>query len=209
MPCISNLRQLWQASSLYAVDYDDKLPYAASKFQKDKKYPKVAKAEKIIDDAMLINDALKPYVENNNIWKCPMDVGGGYYLGSSVLPHKYVDSYYHSFGVSYLYDFNIPFSGKSFSSIEIIRDGCPFPKLHSSEIILFSDATGYWHGKILSRNESPLNVINQWRVNAVYMDGHAKSNVDDGVGFTHRSGIFYDGDYEEAFGDKYPPAFCY
>ena len=59
--CTSNVRQLGQAVTMYAQDYDGVLPYAST----------ILDADEGTLDAPFLREVMEPYVRNDEIWFCP------------------------------------------------------------------------------------------------------------------------------------------
>lgn len=87
--CISNLRQLCQASLMYAQDYNGQLP----PFQNI--LPPFGNREDIRDPKAL-HIALSPYVKNNTVFFCPTDPVAGKPVSKWLVYHEF-SSYLFAF----------------------------------------------------------------------------------------------------------------
>lgn len=169
--CISNLSQLGLAVALYTEDFDDLYPAGGDMYLThtnlwegyfDGLYWTRAQ------NLRPINEVLAPYTQATQIWKCPSDTG---------LPDGYSDNFdtytahtslFNAFGSSYRYE-EMLFLEPHFSST-LDTCGIGDHRIHfgPSEVIMFSDAFGSWHGT--DGNE---------RRNVLMADGHAISMPED------------------------------
>jgi general secretion pathway protein G len=170
--CLSNLRQLGQAMSMYTQDYD-KYPHALD--AADKYAPQMWHNQAVangfdLSAIPLLTDALDAYVKNPQLWRCPSDSGFEYpdgipwQLGNKVTlvgePTK--PTCFLKYGSSYFYRTELMFRHLS-------EDPLPKP----AEINVLFDAYGAWHVPRLSLQKDK-------RYNVLFADGHVK-NVNDQV----------------------------
>lgn len=161
--CLSNLRQIGLAVSMYAADNDGLYPYAvdpADKFTPDiwSKFP--AFMEQIPRLAM-VQDVLQPYVKSKEIFHCPADTGfdledfTGQPIDPFGTPANAMPTSFQKFGTSYYYRTEIAFRQAGESTFQ-------FP----SEVNVLFDGAGRWHGSLLP----PIQ-----RYNTLFADSHAKN----------------------------------
>lgn len=169
--CISNLRQIGQAMTMYMNDYDDLFPHAVD--QSDKQDPDIwagfPSFQSQIALMPLMQDALQPYAKSRDIFHCPSDDG------SLVLDNHYPDKFvtapsmFSVYKSSYLYRTEITFRQLSSSSMNTPAD-----------INVMFDGAGHWHGSAreIEPSDDPatyLELVKQYRYNTLFGDFHAKS----------------------------------
>jgi general secretion pathway protein G len=172
--CVSNLKQLGVAITLYAGDYDDLFPYAID--SGDKFRPQIwsgnPEFQAQIPNLPLIQDALQPFLKSREICKCPSDNGTAVLDSSPELDFNTAPSLFKVYGSSYFYRTELGFKGASLSSLQ-------FP----SEINVMFDQAGHWHGNTsrIERNEintDPARTYEKYlkfRMNNLFSDGHVKN----------------------------------
>ena len=107
--CVSNLRQLGLAISLYAQDADDLYPYG-NDASDTKTMPNIWTNSPYADTAPYLpplQEILVPYVQNPELWHCPADSG---YTGLDIsanygdpIPLDATPTAFQAFHSSYLY----------------------------------------------------------------------------------------------------------
>lgn len=135
--CVSNLKQLGAAMSMYCQDYDGKFPWAVD--PADRYCPQIWNAyptwQALIPFMPLLHDVLEPYVKSPQVWACPSDTGYTI-LEDSGLPLNATPTSYAAFGTSYVWRTEICFRG---AMPETLR-------APASTNVLF-DGHGSWHGE--------------------------------------------------------------
>ena len=165
--CVSNLRQLGLAISLYAQDADDLYPYGNDPSDTNTN-PNIWLSSPYYTQvhAMLpLNFILQPYVQNNELWHCPSDSG---YTGLDIsatygdpIPLDATPTAFQKFNTSYLYRTEIALLHTSYGSL-VAYDAAG--NMHEgSEVNVLMDGNGSWHGGFL---------VNQKRYNELMGDGH-------------------------------------
>lgn len=169
--CISNLKQIGSAITLYMGDYDDIFPYAVD--ASDKFDPAIWDHEPTfqaqIPNMLELPDALFPYTKSKEVFKCPADTG------TRVLDNHFPDQFvsapslYSTYHSSYLFRTEIAF--KFFS-----QDRFQLP----AEVNVLFDGAGHWHGsgRALDKNDdiqTYFDLIRTYRYNTLMGDFHAKS----------------------------------
>jgi len=154
--CISNLKQLGLAMSMYCSDYDGLFPWGvdpADKFcpQIWNGYPQFQAA---IPTMPFLHGVVDPYVRNSNIWHCPSDTGYDT-LEDSGLPLPGTPTAYEAFKTSYMWRTEICFRLST-------QDSLPDPVWVN---VLF-DGHGKWHGGMAHHRR---------RWNVLFGDLHVKS----------------------------------
>jgi general secretion pathway protein G len=169
--CISNLKQIGDAMSLYMNDSDGVFPYAVD--PSDKYAPQIWSQfpafQAQIPKMPLMSDALQPYLKSHDVFHCPADTG------TSVLDSNFPQllqsspSLYAIYGSSYFFRTEIAF--KLFTDTSF--------RLPANVNVMF-DAAGNWHGsgRGLQQTDDPdtvVNLLSGYRYNCVFGDFHAKS----------------------------------
>jgi prepilin-type N-terminal cleavage/methylation domain-containing protein len=153
--CVSNLRQLGYAFTMYAQDYDDFFPWAVD--PTDKFTPQIWNSypayQAEIPNMPLIQTVLLPYVKDPEVYHCPSDTG--YTVEDFTgIPLDATPTSYAKFGTSYNYRTEISFRHMSEDSLNT-----------PSEANLLMDASGSWHGG---------SALNEMRYNTLFADDHVK-----------------------------------
>jgi prepilin-type N-terminal cleavage/methylation domain-containing protein/prepilin-type processing-associated H-X9-DG protein len=174
--CVSNMRQLGVAISMYAGDYDDSYPNGTDDGRKISCnkgfYPEGIDK---INPSKSIYDLLTPYTSNNSqIWKCPQDSGvsrGGpcFDIDGNDVPSTPTEnmSLFKGRGNSYFYRVELGYRGIRFpaSGYDTAR---PRNEVSSSGVGVLLDAGPFWHGTQEFMGD---------RQNILFADGHVKSHV--------------------------------
>lgn len=161
--CLSNLRQIGIANSLYTQDYDGMYPFAVD--PADAWTPQIWASQPafqaLIPTMLLLQDALQPYAKNKQIFDCPSDTGFDFedFTGLPIdpfgKPPNASPSSYKKFGTSYFYRTEVAFR-------HTVEDSLQRP----AEVNLYFDGAGSWHGSLFPP---------ALRYNVVFADNHSKS----------------------------------
>ncbi|MEI8282050.1 MAG: type II secretion system protein, partial [Armatimonadota bacterium] len=169
--CISNLRQIGSAMTLYMGDNDDIFPYAVD--ASDKYDPAIWASQPTfaaqIPFMLELPDALLPYTKSKEIFHCPSD------SGTQVLDNHYPDpfvsapSLYATYRSSYLFRTEIAFKF-------LTQDRFQLP----AEVNVLFDGAGHWHGGGRGLRSSDdvgtyLELIRTYRYSTLMGDMHVKS----------------------------------
>ena len=169
--CISNLKQIGTAMTLYMGDHDDIFPYAVD--ASDKYDPNIWAGQPDfqaqIPFMLELPDALFPYTKSKEIFHCPSDTG------TRILDHNYPDpfvsspSLYATYRSSYLFRTEIAFKFLSQDRFEL-----------PAEVNVLFDGAGHWHGsgRALQAGDDVntyLDLIQTYRYSTLMGDFHAKS----------------------------------
>jgi general secretion pathway protein G len=169
--CISNLKQIGNSIVLYMQDSDDVFPHALD--ASDKWAPQIWAQHPEFQDRIakmpLLNDALQPYLKNQDVFHCPSDTG------TQVLDNHFPDEFKTSpsmwrlYGSSYFFRTEIAFKAFSQTSFQL-----------PSDINVLFDGAGHWHGDGRAlRKDDGFNaystLIRKYRYNTLYGDMHVKS----------------------------------
>ena len=73
--CLSNLRQIGMAVSMYTQDYDEAFPAACDMFDRHPFVVRAQPADWPMHVTPYLWDVMTPYVKNANVWHCPGDIG--------------------------------------------------------------------------------------------------------------------------------------
>jgi len=170
--CVSNLRQIGMAISLYAQDADDLYPYGNDPsdlysqpniWQSDTAHPEYYNQVMLM---LPLRDILMPYLQNNEIWHCPSDSGYteldiSAYDGFGGVPLDATPTAYQKYQTSYLYRTEIALLHTPYGSLTAYD---AVGNAHeSSEVNVLMDGNGSWHGGLL---------VSQKRYNELMGDGH-------------------------------------
>ena len=169
--CISNLKQIGTAMTLYMGDNDDIFPYAVD--ASDKFDPTIWASQPAfaaqIPNMLEMPDALMPYTKSKDIFHCPMD--SGTQVLDNHFPDKFVSSpsLFATFRSSYLFRTEIAFKFMS-------QTGFQLP----SDVNVMFDGAGHWHGggRGLQQGDDGftyVNLIKTYRYTTLMGDMHVKS----------------------------------
>lgn len=169
--CVSNLRQVGIANSLYTQDYDGLYPFAVDPADRwtPQIWSSVPDFQALIPSLPMIQDVLQPYVKSKEIFHCPGDTGFDYedFTGLAIdptsTPPNANPSSYKKFGTSYYYRTEIAYRHAGDNSIQ-----------RPAEVNVYFDGAGAWHGSLF-----PLAL----RYNTVFADGHTKNLTRDQLSF--------------------------
>lgn len=167
--CISNLKQIGSAVTIYMGDWDDVFPYAVDPV--DKYRPEIWAGEPDfmarIPDMPLLSEALQPYLENYGVFHCPSDDGTDVVDDQPWVPFKSAPSLFATYGSSYFFRTEIAFKYFSQTRFQLPAD-----------INVLFDAAGHWHGsggRVLQNDQNLGNKLRGFRYNTLYGDMHVKS----------------------------------
>jgi len=169
--CVSNLRQIGTAVSMYAQDFDGLYPYGVD--PADKFTPQIwagfpaFQAE--IPNIAYVHEVLQPYCKSKEIFHCASDFGfdtedfTGLLIDPGGNPPNANPSSFKKFGTSYYYRTEIAFRHAGDQSFQ-----------RPSELNVLFDGAGKWHGGLLPWDR---------RYNTLFGDGHTKSLTFDRLQF--------------------------
>ena len=169
--CISNLKQIGTAMTLYMGDHDDIFPYAVD--ASDKFDPNIWAGQPAfaaqIPFMLELPDALLPYTKSKEIFHCPSD--SGTQVLDNHFPDKFVSSpsLFATFHSSYLFRTEIAFKFLS-------QDRFQLP----AEVNVLFDGAGHWHGGGRGLREGDdvgtyFDLIRTYRYTTLMGDFHVKS----------------------------------
>lgn len=165
--CLSNLRQLGQATFMYAQDYDDFYPWGGdpgdlhTESWKNWQHGKYWQAIRVLQP---LPDVMSAYVKDRELWHCPADTGYdkcGSFEDISLSAHP---SAFEQFGMSYGYTTTLALDHQTISGVRAWSRRPPYTEHEPADIPLLTDMVGFWHGG-QERSEE--------RLNYVMVDGHA------------------------------------
>lgn len=169
--CLSNLKQIGAALTLYMGDYDGIFPHALD--ASDKFAPSIwdhAPEYRARIQAMpMMHEVLQPYVKNYNIFQCPADGG------TKVLDNHFPDVFnttpnlFKLYGSSYFYRTEIGFRFESDSTFKL-----------PAEVNVMFDGAGHWHGtgralESTDQAQQYFTLTRGYRYNTLFGDFHAKN----------------------------------
>ncbi len=165
--CVSNMRQIGIAISLYAQDADDLYPYGndpSDIYTNPNIWLSSPHYNQVIAMQPL-RDILKPYIQTNDLWHCPSDSGYteldvSAYDGFGI-PLNATPTAFQAFGTSYLYRTEIALLHTPYGAL-VAYDSAGTPH-EDAEVNVLMDGNGSWHGGYL---------VSQKRYNELMGDGH-------------------------------------
>jgi prepilin-type N-terminal cleavage/methylation domain-containing protein len=169
--CLSNLKQMGGAITMYMGDYDDIFPHAVD--ASDKWAPEIwagfPEFQAQIPYMPLMSEALQPWLKSKEVFRCPADTGTHVLDGHFPQVFETAPSMYDVYGSSYFFRTEIAF--KAFSQTNF--------KLPAEVNVLF-DGAGHWHVayRAVNRNddaETWFDLRRNYRYNCLFGDMHAKS----------------------------------
>lgn len=192
--CLSNLKQVGLAVSMYAQDYDEAFPAACSMADRWPATVDAQPADWPKHKTPFAWEVVAPYVKNPGIWRCPGDVG---FTVSDPTGKPVVDFRPNTFshiipgetlpcGSSYQYNTNLAWVDPDPSSADPHeQQGYYWSPLTVASIqspadtFVFAEPAGHWHNATLAP-PPPLRTAsndtrNTYHYNGVMVDGHAKS----------------------------------
>lgn len=165
--CVSNMRQIGLAISLYAQDADDLYPYGNDPSD-TKTNPNIWLNSPYYNQVFYmlpLRDILQPYMQNNELWHCPSDSGYteldvSAYDGFGI-PLDARPTAFQAFGTSYLYRTEIALLHTPYGAL-VAYDSAGTAH-EGAEVNVLMDGNGSWHGGYL---------VSQKRYNELMGDGH-------------------------------------
>ena len=168
--CVSNLRQIGMAISLYAQDADDLYPYGNDPSDTNTN-PNIWQSNPnpnyyaAVLSMQPLNVILNPYVQSRDIWHCPSDSGYTELDISAVngpgIPLNATPTAFQKYGTSYLYRTEIALLHTPYGSLTAYDSAGTAHE--GSEVNVLMDGNGSWHGGVF---------VSQKRYNELMGDGH-------------------------------------
>jgi len=165
--CVSNMRQIGLAISLYAQDADDLYPYGNDPSDMNT-HPNIWLNSPYYNQVFTmlpLRDILHPYIQTNDLWHCPSDSGYteldvSAYDGFGI-PLDARPTAFQAFGTSYLYRTEIALLHTPYGAL-VAYDSAGTAH-EASKVNVLMDGNGSWHGGYL---------VSQKRYNELMGDGH-------------------------------------
>lgn len=179
--CLSNLRQLGLAISLYSQDADDVYPNGGSPVDLHTGFWQGVYGGDYwpqVKHMPPLQQVMVPYIQSKDIWHCPSDSG---YAVQNSWPIDAHGSSYNTFGTSYNYATMLALEHETTTQLVGYDRSAPYSQHGSAEILILGDCSGSWHGD----TDAP-----DWRYNVLMGDGHA-ANLSNGA-FLKASDFDYD-----------------
>lgn len=170
--CVSNLRQLGQATQMYAQEYDDQAPYGGDPCDLNTTGWSGSPYDEQVSLMEPLNEVLAPYVVDATLWHCPSDNGYSTCALFGNMPLVAVPSAFSNFGMSYLYNTKIALEHKALSTVTAFSPSPTPIENGQAEIILLGDAVGTWHSS---------GLLDAPHYNVLFVDGHVSSQNEDKV----------------------------
>jgi prepilin-type N-terminal cleavage/methylation domain-containing protein len=169
--CISNLRQIGSAISMYMTDYDGVFPHALD--ASDKFAPDIwdgfPEFKQRIPYMPMLHEVLQPYLKSHEIFHCPSD--SGTQVLDTHFPQDFVTapSMFSAYGSSYFFRTEIAFRFFTDSSFRLPAD-----------VNVLFDGAGHWHGdgrglRKDDDSDTVIRLLEGYRYNCLFGDFHAKS----------------------------------
>ena len=165
--CVSNLRQIGLAISLYAQDADDLYPYGndPSDVHTNPNIWATSPYADVAPTLQPLRDILQPYMQNNELWHCPSDKGYTELDISAVngngIPLNGTPTAFTAFQTSYLYRTEIALLHTPYGALTAYDFSGT--EHEGAEVNVLMDGNGSWHGGLF---------VNQKRYNELMGDGH-------------------------------------
>jgi general secretion pathway protein G len=169
--CVSNLKQIGSAITMYMSDYDDIFPNALD--ASDKWAPEIwagqPEFQAMIPYMPLMCDVLQPYIKNKDVFHCPADTGTQVLDNHFPQPFKTSPSMYAVYRSSYLFRTEIAFRQYSQTSFQL-----------PAQVNVMFDGAGHWHVpyRAITLNddfETFFDLRSKYRYNTLFGDMHVKS----------------------------------
>lgn len=175
--CLSNLRQIGDAITLYMGDYDDIFPHAVD--ASDKFTPQIWDAfpdfKAQIPYMPLMNEILQPYLKNKGVFHCPSDTGTEVLDDHFPQVFKTAPSMFATYGSSYFFRTEIAFKAYTQTNFQL-----------PAQVNVLFDGAGHWHVPERAIRETDdgataFELLQKYRYNCLYGDMHVKSLTFDGL----------------------------
>jgi general secretion pathway protein G len=168
--CVSNLRQIGMAVALYTQDSDDLFPWGEDSIDQNSSEWTGSTYAPTVTGMPRVDQVLSPYINSKELWRCPSDTGFASldpsFSGYGTLVMSAVPSQYQQYGMSYGYRTELALTHQNISTLSGTQSYPPYSQVGPSDINVFSDDNGFWHGSGISGR----------RYNVVMADGHAVSD---------------------------------
>ncbi len=172
--CVSNLRQIGLAVTLYAQDTNGIVPFGGDAIDIN------SNAWQLSNDGIYwqqaqrlrpLTEVMHPYIGSKDVWHCPADIGfdqPDFASGAVFSAHP---SVFDQYGSSYDYRTELAFRQVALSNMVAYDNFPPYTEHGPADIDLFIDMSGTWHGGHDA----------QERFNVLMGDGHVKTLTDDAM----------------------------
>ena len=169
--CLSNLKQIGMAVSMYTQDYDEAFPAACDMFDR---HPVVVRAQPPDWPTHVTPyfwEVVAPYVKNAALWRCPGDTG--FTAAGGRIDFR--PSSFNRCGSSYRYNTALAWVDPDpLSPDPNVQEGNYWAPLtvgaiqKPADVYIAAEPAGNWHNAILGTQPT-------YHYNGVCVDGHAKS----------------------------------
>lgn len=173
--CLSNLKQIGLATSMYVQDYDEAFPVACN--QIDRVVGKAQFSNQYDTNNNLIPvpylwTVLTPYVKNAGIWSCPADQGFSVPGTSfSFKPNAFaLTGSSYNYNTDLVWFHTLPDTQDQFEKVGYWAPLTLASIQKPGETWISAEPTGAWHNAIRGADTR-----NTYHYNHVFVDGHAKS----------------------------------
>ena len=163
--CISNLRQIGAAMTMYMADCDDHFPSCADSSDLNTNSWALTPYAAQVATFPELQNVLANYVKAPDIFKCPADQGTHVIEFSAIYNFETTPNLFAKYGSSYLWHTDISVKGLTGTDLS-----------DPSGVLAVVDASGSWHTREqLADTASWPNVRDHYRYNVLFTDMHAKS----------------------------------
>ena len=168
--CVSNLRQIGMAMSLYADDNEDLYPYGKDPSD-EYANPDIwsgSPYQAQVHQMPFLTEILTPYTHSVDLWHCPADSGYtgldiSTYAGGFPIPIDATPTAFTKYKTSYLYRTEIALLHTPYGSLAAYDRTPPYAEHEGAEVNVLMDGNGSWHGGFL---------VSQKRYDELMGDGH-------------------------------------
>lgn len=172
--CLSNLKQIGAAVTLYMDAHDDFFPQGLD--VSDKFTPQIWDAfpefKARIASMPMLHEILMPFVKSKDIFHCPSDTGTNILDNNLNVPFRAGPSIFGTpgYGSSYFFRTEIAFRSMSGTSLAL-----------PASVNVYFDGAGHWHSSARSATEQDkrdgtvFDLLRLYRYNCLFGDMHAKN----------------------------------
>ncbi len=163
--CLSNLKQLGLAVTLYQADNEDYFPRGGDPTDIHTDIWQQAANGRFAADASQLAPltfVMHPYIKNIEVWRCPSDIGFDMTESGKTLNAR--PTSFKAFTTSYYYRTELTLRNKR--DLTAYEREAPYNECAAADISVLFDGHGSWHGD--------LNTFDR-RYNTLFADGHVKN----------------------------------
>jgi len=173
--CLSNLKQIGAAMTMYMGDSDGVFPHAVDPIDKTRpeiwdQFPEFRDRIPYMPD---LDEVLQPYMKSHDVFHCPADVGTEVMDDQPDIVFQTTPSMHKVFNTSYFFRTEIAFRAFTDSRFQL-----------PAETNVLMDAAGHWHGGAPRVEQGEFgqryfDKIRRFRYNTLFGDMHVKNLSND------------------------------